>query len=39
MNGTGNVELVADTVDGWQDVERVYIGYLPICGGEMRHSL
>ena len=22
-----NVELVADTVDGWQDVERVYIGY------------
>ena len=21
------VELVADTVDGWQDVERVYIGY------------
>ena len=22
-----NVELVADTVDDWQDVERVYIGY------------
>lgn len=22
-----NVELVADTVDNWQDVERVYIGY------------
>ena len=21
------MELVADTVDGWQDVERVYIGY------------
>ena len=27
-----NVELVADTVDGWQDVERVYIGY-PIWWG------
>ena len=25
--GLRNVELVADTVDGWQDVERVYIGY------------
>ena len=22
-----NVELVADTVDDWQDVERIYIGY------------
>ena len=27
-----NVELVADTVDDWQDVERVYIGY-PIWWG------
>lgn len=25
--GLRNVELVADTVDGWQDMERVYIGY------------
>ena len=30
--GLRNVELVADTVDGWQDVERVYIGY-PIWWG------
>ena len=25
--GLRNVELVADTVDDWQDVERIYIGY------------
>ncbi len=27
-----NVELVADTVDDWQDVERIYIGY-PVWSG------
>ena len=27
-----NVELVADTVDDWQDVERIYIGYPVWCG-------